>query len=310
MGKMFEGRKKILTIPPVVLLGLFFLPITLLLSFGWLIRSKVHNKTMRIIGFSVVGFFLLIFSASYIVAFVNPSKTSTKVENVVTKKPVVEGVNTEVSPTSEIRLDLVKVIRVIDGDTIEIEGGQKVRYIGIDTPETYDCYYSESLNKNKDLVEGKMVSLIKDISETDRYGRLLRYVYIDGVFVNEQLVKEGYANASTYPPDVKFKDNFITLESEARSNNRGLWSSCKASPKPSQTISNQAQGSTSRPTTKSTKTPTSATVNTGASTYPCDCSKTCPNMSSCIEAQYQLNTCGCTARDTDHDGIACDSQCQ
>ena len=85
---------------------------------------------------------------------------------------------------------LYNVIRVVDGDTIEIEGGQKVRYIGIDTPETVDpsrpvgCYGKEASDKNKELVEGKIVRLEKDISETDRYGRLLRYIYVGDIFVN------------------------------------------------------------------------------------------------------------------------------
>src|SRR4030042_2567140 len=78
----------------------------------------------------------------------------------------------------------ILVTRVIDGDTIEIEGGQKVRYIGIDTPEKVDprpsvqCYGKEAAAKNKELVEGKRVRLEKDVSETDKYGRLLRYVFV------------------------------------------------------------------------------------------------------------------------------------
>lgn len=127
----------------------------------------------------------------------------------------------------------VKVIKVIDGDTIEIEGGQKVRYIGIDTPETkhptkgVQCFGKKASEKNKELVDGKEVILGKDISETDRYGRLLRFVYIDGVFVNDYLVREGYAHASTYPPDVKFADQFRQAEQEARISNKGLWIDCK-----------------------------------------------------------------------------------
>ena len=86
------------------------------------------------------------------------------------------------------------VTKVIDGDTIQIEGGQKVRYIGIDTPETVDptrpdgCFGKEASEKNKNLVLGKKVRLEKDVSLTDRYGRLLRYVYVDELFVNDALV--------------------------------------------------------------------------------------------------------------------------
>lgn len=126
------------------------------------------------------------------------------------------------------------VTRVIDGDTIEIEGGQKVRYIGIDAPETVnptklaECFGQESTNSNKKLTEGKKVSLEKDISETDKYGRLLRYVFVDGVLVNEYMVRNGYANSSPYPPDVKYQQQLNGAEIEARENTRGLWGSCTA----------------------------------------------------------------------------------
>src|SRR3989344_7632586 len=125
-----------------------------------------------------------------------------------------------------------KVVRVIDGDTVEVEGGQTVRYIGIDTPETVhpqktvECFGREASNKNKELVEGKFVQLEKDVSETDKYGRLLRYVYVDGVFVNELLVKEGFAHASSYPPDVKYQDLLVNAQKEAQSQNSGLWPGC------------------------------------------------------------------------------------
>lgn len=123
------------------------------------------------------------------------------------------------------------VSRVVDGDTIEIDGNIKLRYIGIDTPEDStsengDCFAKESYEENKKLVEGKYVSLEKDVSETDKYGRLLRYVYVDGVFVNEYLVREGYANVATYPPDVKYSQLFIQMEKEARKNGKGLWGKC------------------------------------------------------------------------------------
>jgi len=124
------------------------------------------------------------------------------------------------------------VTRVIDGDTIEIEGDLKVRYIGIDTPETKDpnrdkqCFGEQASEQNADLVEGKRVQLEKDVSDVDRYGRLLRYVYVDGIFVNKYLVENGYARASSYPPDVKYQEVFKEAERLAREENRGLWSQC------------------------------------------------------------------------------------
>ncbi|HSX57686.1 MAG TPA: thermonuclease family protein [Candidatus Saccharimonadales bacterium] len=136
------------------------------------------------------------------------------------------------SQTSEKTTDGVLVTKVVDGDTIEISGGQKVRYIGMDTPETVDprktvqCYGKEASAKNKELVEGKKVKLVKDVSETDRYGRLLRYVYLGDNFINDTLVRQGFARVATFPPDVKFQKQFQEAENYARDNNLGLWSTC------------------------------------------------------------------------------------
>ncbi len=125
--------------------------------------------------------------------------------------------------------ETVKVIRVIDGDTIEIEGGKKVRYIGIDTPESkhpskpVQCFSAEATKKNKELVEGKEVRLETDVSETDRYGRLLRYVYVGDDFINNLLVSEGFAQSSAYPPDIKHQSIFDESQRLARENSKGLW---------------------------------------------------------------------------------------
>jgi len=124
------------------------------------------------------------------------------------------------------------VTRVVDGDTIEveIEGQQfKVRYIGIDTPESVDprtpveCFGKEASQRNRELVEGQTVGLEKDISNTDGFGRLLRYVWLDGRLVNARLVSEGYALAATYPPDVRYSELFAQLQGEAREAGLGLW---------------------------------------------------------------------------------------
>lgn len=130
------------------------------------------------------------------------------------------------------------VTRVIDGDTIEIAGGKHIRYIGIDTPETVAprksvlCYGKESSQANSALVANKIVRLEKDVSDTDRFGRLLRYVYVDDIMVNDYLVRNGFARSISYPPDVKYQDRFHAAEREAREANRGLWSGCPMSPTP------------------------------------------------------------------------------
>lgn len=134
---------------------------------------------------------------------------------------------------------LVKVGYVIDGDTIIVEGGKTVRYIGIDAPETNNpkksvqCFGDEAFKKNRQLVGGKYIYMEKDISEVDRYGRLLRYIWLKEdqstkktTFINDYLVRQGYAHAATFPPDVKYTQQFLHAESEARGNLRGLWKSC------------------------------------------------------------------------------------
>jgi micrococcal nuclease len=118
---------------------------------------------------------------------------------------------------------IVLVTRVIDGDTVEIEGGARVRYIGINTPEIGEPYYHEATEANRQLVLGKRVYLEEDVQDKDKYGRLLRYVWVDDTIVNAELVRQGYAYSYTYPPNVKHQKLFLQLEKEARDAVRGLW---------------------------------------------------------------------------------------
>ena len=129
------------------------------------------------------------------------------------------------------------VSRVIDGDTIELNTGERLRYIGIDTPEinygkTPECFAYKAKEFNKMLVGKKEIKIEKDVSEKDKFGRLLRYVYVkdesttSAIFVNEYLVKQGYAVVSTYPPDIKYIEDLLLAQQEARENNRGFWKEC------------------------------------------------------------------------------------
>ncbi|MBI5127650.1 thermonuclease family protein [Candidatus Roizmanbacteria bacterium] len=125
-----------------------------------------------------------------------------------------------------------KVTRVIDGDTVEIEDKRRIRYIGINSPELHDprrpiqCFGQQAYEENKKLAEGKTIRLEKDVSETDKYKRLLRYVYVGDIFINDYLVRQGFAQKSTFPPDVKYADLFADAQKEAEENNRGLWATC------------------------------------------------------------------------------------
>jgi endonuclease YncB( thermonuclease family) len=137
-------------------------------------------------------------------------------------------------------LETAQVTKVVDGDTIEVNLNgkiEKVRYLEMNTPETVDprravqCFGHEASDENKSLVSGKTVILTKDITDRDKYDRLLRFVYLpvgDGklLFVNDYLVREGYAQAYPYPPDVKFIEQFRQAEKEAEVAGKGLWGKC------------------------------------------------------------------------------------
>ncbi|WP_235827877.1 thermonuclease family protein [Brevibacillus migulae] len=122
------------------------------------------------------------------------------------------------------------VIRVVDGDTFEMEGGERVRLIGVDTPESVkpntpvQPYAKEASSYTKQLLEGKKVRLQFDVQLRDKYKRLLAYVYLpDGTFVNRKLIEEGYAKTLTIPPNVAFSEQFAAAMKQAREEKRGLW---------------------------------------------------------------------------------------
>lgn len=137
----------------------------------------------------------------------------------------------------------ILVKRVVDGDTLQLVSGERVRLIGMDTPEIHESskLYRDSQRTRQDiqtikelgrrafeftkkLVEGERVSLEFDVEKHDKYGRILAYVYLkDGTFVNAEIVKQGYASLMTIPPNVKYADLFRRLYQEARMNKRGLW---------------------------------------------------------------------------------------
>jgi micrococcal nuclease len=126
------------------------------------------------------------------------------------------------------------VERVVDGDTIVLRGGERVRYIGMDTPESVkpgtpvQCYAKAASHENERLVEGQRVRLRYDAEHQDRYGRTLAYVYRarDGLFVNAELVRRGYARQLTIPPNVAHEGLFRRLAAQARARGRGLWRAC------------------------------------------------------------------------------------
>lgn len=142
--------------------------------------------------------------------------------------------------TASISNNTYRVVNVVDGDTIDvvINGKEeRLRLIGIDTPETKDprvgveCFGKEASEKTKQLLLGKYISLEADEtqSDRDRYGRLLRYVFLeDGTNFNELMIQEGYANEYTYDSAYKYQQEFKNAEINARQEKKGLWGdSCK-----------------------------------------------------------------------------------
>ena len=181
------------------------------------------------------------------------------------------------------------VTGIVDGDTVDVRLGSSVyrlRYIGMDTPEMPgDCYAQEATERNRQLVLGKSVCLEKDVSETDRYGRLLRYVWLPGGdMVGAILVREGYALAFTYPPDVKYSSLFVSLQQQARETGAGLWSTCAVQP-----------------------TPTGQACSCAGDLYNCGDFATHEQAQACYE--HCLATVGYDIHrlDGDGDGIACES---
>lgn len=120
-----------------------------------------------------------------------------------------------------------KVIEVIDGDTIILSNNERIRFIGMNTPEEGMYFFEEARDVLEIMILGKEVRLEVDISDLDQYGRKLRYVYHRDIFVNLEMVKRGFANTFTYPPDVKYSEQFLEAERYARENNLGLWESSK-----------------------------------------------------------------------------------
>ena len=130
-----------------------------------------------------------------------------------------------------------RVVRVVDGDTIHVQldgRRENVRYIGVDTPESVkpgtpvQCFAKRAGAFNRRLVAGERVRLVLDAEHRDRYGRLLAYVYTGRTMVNAALVREGYADVLTVPPNVRYAERFRRLANEARLRGTGLWGSCSS----------------------------------------------------------------------------------
>ena len=132
-------------------------------------------------------------------------------------------------------VDTATVSRIIDGDTVELEGGERVRYLMVNTPETTggknECYGSNAVTFNTDLVLGKEVELRYDVEREDQFGRTLAYVTVDGMEVNRLIIERGFGCLLHIPPNGDDRlDEFKMLEQTARLSMRGLWGVCDPIP--------------------------------------------------------------------------------
>lgn len=156
-----------------------------------------------------------------------PSPTLTEVPSETpTTPPTIPSVREAACVPTGTPRQVAIVTRIVDGDTIDVEIDGvpfRVRYIGIDTPESGEPFFSQATGRNAALVRGETVTLVKDVSETDIYDRLLRYVLVGNVFVNYELVHDGYALPSTYPPDVACANTFLGAQRNAVAAGLGLW---------------------------------------------------------------------------------------
>jgi micrococcal nuclease len=186
-------------------------------------RKSIAKDPVVVMGVALIGAILFLFSQN-------------------NKAGIPVGGNIMQAPAAG-NYDNVLVVRAVDGDTLKLANNERVRLIGIDTPEMHESekLYRDSRKSGQDaktiqalgrrsyaftksLVEGKTVRLEFDVEKRDKYKRLLAYVYLpDGTFVNAEIVKQGYASLMTYPPNVKYADEFRRLYQQAREQRSGLW---------------------------------------------------------------------------------------
>lgn len=144
----------------------------------------------------------------------------------------------ESSQIESSQSETVKITYITDGDTIKLADKTRIRILSIDAPEKGECYYKEAREALKELVEGKIVRLDRDVSETDLYGRLLRHVILeregeDNILVADYMVRQGFAIDDSQTPDIRYRQLLSSAREEAKRENRGLWAECEQEEKKS-----------------------------------------------------------------------------
>lgn len=275
----------------------------------------MSTKVKIILG--VIG--LLMFAQVLQVAFGTPTNKTANQTSSITSKPT----TAEPTPTSQTQpKSLYDVVKVIDGDTIDvsIDGmTERIRLIGVDTPEVVDprkpvqCFGQEASAKMHKLLDGKKVSLESDQSQgdKDKYSRLLRFVFTeDNINVAHELILSGFAHEYTYNLPYKYQKEFKEAQQFAEKNELGLWAP-NACVTPTKEVIYILPTNTPIPQSQEIVQPTQVPVQQAvqSSGFSCAGKTKCGDMVSCEEARFYYSQCGLTRLDGDDDGTPCEKLC-
>lgn len=295
-------------------------------------NKRIAGRTPRFAIIGIVLFFTLFIGSAWIYGYFNPKPQVRVTKEIV--KPTVEAQPTtanqniptvnqvnpspvpSLTPTLILTLTPIppsgieeeQVVKVVDGDTIQVSSGKVIRIIGIDTPETVDprktvqCFGIEASNKAKEILLNKTVQLESDATQgnKDKYNRYLRYVWMDNKTTDygASMIQNGYAFEYTYYLPYKYQEKYKALQKEAEQNKKGLWADGACSTKSTtQDISN--------PTVQNS--PPAQKI---SEDFTCVGKTKCAEMVSCAEAMFYLNNCGVSGLDGDKDGVPCETLCR
>lgn len=269
----------------------------------------------------LIGLFSFLLSLTYFADRIPSDPSYNQTDNDQTEEDI-----TTSYPTI---IESALVTSVVDGDTLKLtidENTETIRMIGINSPEKGACFYNEAKDRLTEIALDKEVKVELDPTqgERDKYDRLLAYIWIGERNLNQQMIREGLAREYTYDESYKYQKDFLDASSVAIKQNLGIHGAscaceqneelarnCTSCNIATITFSNWDCTSYQRELvdTDCTIGCSEEDLATPPTEFQCDCSKKCTQFSSCEEAQYQLEICGCTGIDGDGDGLACDAVC-
>jgi micrococcal nuclease len=175
--------------------------------------------------------YFLIIALLLLIKVTNVTKLNTGIMRNITTQNQSFKPTVSLTPTI-IPKEKALVAKVFDGDTVLLTDGRHVRYLGIDTPEMgkeggkNQCFALEAKHINEQMVQNQEIEMEKDQEDKDKYGRLLRYIWVDNVFVNEFMLRQGFARFDVFPQNARYREEFRQAAEEAKRDKRGLWQVC------------------------------------------------------------------------------------